>query len=103
MNHWLYVTNLDNWEISKQKNILGVSQGNKKRVSQISKGDRILVYTKSEKIEDMIIPPRIVAEYEAKSAVFEDRSRLFKAPQVYEGALRHRTPSAPVSSAETSL
>jgi predicted RNA-binding protein len=80
MAYWLYITNSDNWEITKERNLLGAAETKKNALARVNKGDRCLVYVKSETINRDIIGPKIVGEYEVVSEVFEDGTKVFVAP-----------------------
>ena len=76
MNYWIYVTNSDNWAVTKKTNILGASTRHKNALSRVKKGDKCLVYEKGAgRIE-----PKIVAQYEIASTVFEDSKKMFVTP-----------------------
>jgi len=55
--YWIYVTNSDNWTITKKTNILGASARNKNTLSRVKKGDKCLVYVKGEKIARETVEP----------------------------------------------
>jgi predicted RNA-binding protein len=89
MNYWLCVTNQENWEVIKEKNIWGVEERHRNTILKVKPGDRLLIYVMSTKKENETLPPRIVAAYEAVSEVFTDPSRLFKG-KVYPLRVRLR-------------
>jgi len=74
MAYWIYVTNSDNWAVTKKTNILGASTRYKNTLSRVQKGDKCLVYVKGqgERVE-----PKIVAQYDIASTVFEDSKKMF--------------------------
>ena len=78
MAYWLCITNEENWNVIKEKNIWGVPQRHKNTIAKVKPGDKCLIYVMSTKKDKGVIPPRIVAAYEIISDVFEDRSRIFK-------------------------
>jgi predicted RNA-binding protein len=80
MSYWIYVTNSDNWAVTKKTNILGASAKYKNTLSRVKKGDKCLVYVKGENHAGEWVTPKIVAEYEIASTVFEDSKTLFVAP-----------------------
>jgi predicted RNA-binding protein len=80
MSHWIYVTNSDNWAVTKKTNILGASARYNNSLSKVKKGDKCLVYVKGEVIAGEKIEPKIVALYEIASTVFEDTKRMFVTP-----------------------
>ncbi|MGA9079825.1 MAG: EVE domain-containing protein [Halobacteriota archaeon] len=77
MSYWIYVTNSDNWAVTKKTNILGASARHKNALSRVNKGDKCLVYVKGADRTE----PKIVAQYEIASTVFEDTSKMFVTPQ----------------------
>jgi len=78
MRYWLCVTNQENWEVIREKNIWGVEERHRNSILKVKPGDRLLIYVMGTKKENETLPPRIVAAYEAVSEVFTDSSRLFK-------------------------
>jgi predicted RNA-binding protein len=80
MSYWIYVTNSDNWAVTKKTNILGASARHKNALSRVNKGDKCLIYVKSEIIAGERIEPMIVAQYEIASTQFEDNKKIFVAP-----------------------
>jgi predicted RNA-binding protein len=80
MAYWIYVTNSDNWAVTKKTNILGASARYKIAVSRVSKGDKCLVYVKGEEKASERIDPKIVAEYAIASTVFKDSKKIFVVP-----------------------
>ncbi len=81
MSYWIYVTNSDNWAVTKKTNILGVSARHKNALSRVKKGDKCLIYVKSEKTQAVTTNSRIVGVYEVVSDVFRDSQRIFQSPQ----------------------
>lgn len=80
MSYWIYVTNSENWVVTKKTNILGASAKNKNSLFRVKKGDKCLVYIKGEKIAGETVGPKIVAQYIIASTVFEDSKKMFIAP-----------------------
>jgi predicted RNA-binding protein len=89
MKYWLCVTNQENWEVIREKNIWGVEERHRNAISKVRPGDRLPIYVMGTKKENETLPPRIVAAYEAISEVFTDPSRLFKG-KVYPLRIRLR-------------
>jgi predicted RNA-binding protein len=89
MKYWLCVTNQENWEVIKERNIWGVEERHRNTISKVKPGDRLLIYVMGTKKDDESLSPRIVAVYEAVSEVFIDSSRLFKG-KVYPLRIRLR-------------
>jgi len=78
MKFWLCITNEENWEVIREKNVWGVEERHRNAISTVKPGDRLLIYVMSTKKENEVLPPRIVAAYEAASEVFRDSERIFK-------------------------
>jgi predicted RNA-binding protein len=89
MKYWLCVTNQENWEVIKERNIWGVEERHRNTISKVKPGDRLLIYVMGTKKENESLSPRIVAVYEAVSEVFIDSSRIFKG-KVYPLRIRLR-------------
>jgi predicted RNA-binding protein len=89
MKYWLCVTNQENWEVIREKNIWGVEERHRNAISKVRPGDKLLIYVMGTKKENETLPPRIVAVYEAVSEVFIDSSRIFKG-KVYPLRIRLR-------------
>lgn len=82
MSYWIYITNSDNWMVTKKTSILGASARHKNTLSRTKKGDKCLVYVKSEIVDNETVGPDIVAHYEIASRVFEDSNTMFVAPSI---------------------
>uniref|UniRef100_A0A7C3MFW9 UPF0310 protein ENW66_04150 n=2 Tax=cellular organisms TaxID=131567 RepID=A0A7C3MFW9_ARCFL len=80
MTHWLCITNEENWNVIKQKNVWGVPERHRNTIAKVRPGDKLLIYVKQERDKDEVKEPRIVAVYEAASEVFRDSTKIFKAP-----------------------
>jgi predicted RNA-binding protein len=78
MKYWLCVTNQENWEVIRERNIWGVEERHRNTISKVRPGDKLLIYVMGTKKENESLSPRIVAVYEAVSEVFIDSSRIFK-------------------------
>jgi predicted RNA-binding protein len=89
MKYWLCVTNQENWEVIKERNIWGVEERHRNTISKVKPGDKLLIYVMGTKKDDESLLPRIVAVYEAVSEVFIDSSRIFKG-KVYPLRIRLR-------------
>lgn len=73
MNYWLFVTTPDNWQISKEKNVVGYADRYQNALSRVSKGDKCLLYITSLSAID--------GEYEVVSeTVYSDSKRIFHSP-----------------------
>ncbi len=80
MSYWIYVTNSENWVVTKKTNILGASAKYRKMLSRVNKGDKCLVYVKGEVAAGEKVGSKIVAQYEIASTVFEDNKEMFVRP-----------------------
>jgi predicted RNA-binding protein len=80
MAYWLYVTNFDNWNVTKETNILGVSEKFGKILSRVKKGDKCLIYLKTETVSRERYPPQVAGAYQIVSEVFKDSKVMFHAP-----------------------
>jgi predicted RNA-binding protein len=81
MTYWLCITNEENWNVVKEKNIWGVAERHKNTIAKVKKGDTLLMYLKQEKIGNEKKESRIAGVYEAASAVYTDDKRIFKVPK----------------------
>jgi len=50
MKHWLCLTNLTNWKIIKNEEIYGFNEQNKKYLSILKNGDKIVIYVIPKKV-----------------------------------------------------
>jgi predicted RNA-binding protein len=80
MNHWLYITNSDNWKVTKETNILGASTRYRNALSRMQIGDKCLVYVIGGRSDGEKTLARIVGEYRVASKTFHDSTKIFKAP-----------------------
>jgi predicted RNA-binding protein len=80
MNYWLYITNSENWKVTKETNTLGASTRYKNALSRMQIGDKCLVYVIGGRSDGEKTLPKIVGEYNVASKVFQDSTRIFKAP-----------------------
>jgi predicted RNA-binding protein len=81
MDYWLYITNSDNWQITKETNILGASERYRNALSYMKIGDKCLIYVMSERNKSEITQSKITGEYEVISNMFEESERIFHAPK----------------------
>jgi predicted RNA-binding protein len=66
--------------VTRKSNILGASAKFKNTLSKVKEGDQCLVYVMSERAGGERIEPKIVAQYEIASTVFEDSKKMFATP-----------------------
>lgn len=83
MKSWLCITNNDNWEVTKEKNIWGVSEKNRNVIQKVRIGDKCLFYIVSLKMYKEVFPSRVVGAYEVISDMFIDQTRIFKSAELY--------------------
>ncbi len=76
MAYWLCITNEDNWEIIKEKQIWGVAKRHKNTINKVKTGDRLVIYETQRGGKDFK-PPYIKGIYEVVSEVYEDTSKIF--------------------------
>ena len=80
MRFWLYITTLDNWDISKEKRIIGVGEKHTSLVSKISEGDKGIIYIKCHGSSTKIKDPIVVASFTIGTYFF-DTNQLFFTPK----------------------
>jgi predicted RNA-binding protein len=80
MAYWLYITNSDNWKVTEEKNLLGGARRHKNSLGRMSTGDRVLIYVMSRRHAGEMTVPTIGGEYEVASSLFEEDTKIFKAP-----------------------
>jgi predicted RNA-binding protein len=81
MSYWLCITNEENWNVVKGKNIWGVAQRHKNTILKVKNGDKLLMYLKQEKIGDELKESRISGIFEVQSNVFTSSTKIFKVPK----------------------
>ncbi len=81
MTHWIASSNRDNWEVVGKKHVWGVPKRNKNIMQRVKPGDTILFFVRQEKRDDEILPSAIAGAYTVESEPYEDRSRIFVAPE----------------------
>ena len=79
MNYWLFITNPENWEVTKEKNVLGYAERHKKALSQVHIGDKCLVYVKQTVTKNAVSESSISGGYEIISEIYHDDERIFHA------------------------
>lgn len=70
VNHWLCVTNDENWKIIKNKHVWGVSERHKALINTVNIGDSIIIYIKGGYIGGF---------FEAASNIYYEKKRIFNA------------------------
>jgi predicted RNA-binding protein len=80
MNYWLYITNPDNWEVTKKTNILGASKRFANALSRVKIGDKCLIYVMGSSRGGEIVHSKVVGEYSVASEVVYDSNKIFKSP-----------------------
>jgi predicted RNA-binding protein len=71
MNYWIFITNPENWEVTKEKKVVGYAERYKNALSRVHKGDKCLIYVTKESI--------VNGEYEIDSDVYYDKKSIFHA------------------------
>jgi len=67
-NHWLCVTNEENWDVIKAQKIWGVPKRSKRQIEGVRPGDFLVFY---------VTPKKIGGIFRAVSEPFEDRQKIF--------------------------
>lgn len=80
MTFWLCVTNEENWDVIREKNIWGVPERHRNTIAMVKPGDKCLIYVMSSRKEKQTIPPRVVAAYQVASEMFKDNKKIFSSP-----------------------
>jgi len=80
MTYWLCITNRDNWEVVRKKNVWGVAKRHKNTIAKVKPGDKLVFYVKQERKNKEILEPKIVGIFEVVSEPYTDSSRIFKSP-----------------------
>jgi predicted RNA-binding protein len=81
MTYWLCITNEENWQVVKAKNIWGVAERHKNTIAKVKEGDNLLFYLKQEKINDEITESRITGIFKAASPFYRDDKKIFNVPK----------------------
>lgn len=68
MNHWLCVTNEENWNVIKERKIWGVPKRDKRLIERVKPGDLLVFY---------MMPQRIMGVFKAVSEPFESAEEVF--------------------------
>lgn len=80
MTYWLCITNRENWEVVKEKNVWGVPRRHRNTIAKVNPGDKLVFYVKQERKNKEILEPKIVGIFEVVSEPYTDSSRIFKSP-----------------------
>lgn len=78
MKYWLCITNRENWEVVKEKNVWGVPRRHRNTIAKVNPGDKLVFYVKQERKNKEILEPKIVGIFEVASEPYEDSTRIFK-------------------------
>ena len=65
-NYWLCITNGENWAITKERQIWGVSERHKNIVGKVKEGDYLVFYNIMEKKDGEVIQPQLRGVYKLK-------------------------------------
>jgi len=91
MTYWLIVTTRENWNVIKEKHVVGISERYKKWFLNVQKGDKCLFYIRREYIKRENKPPEVAEP--AVSGVFEvisttyDNQRIFTPPPIRQNEI----------------
>ncbi|MFA4877048.1 MAG: EVE domain-containing protein [Methanoregula sp.] len=81
VSYWLAITNHENWDIVKKKNIWGVAKRHLKTIERVKEGDTLLIYVSRKEIDRHKFSPVVITGvFEITSSVFQNYSPLFKTP-----------------------
>lgn len=78
MTYWLCITNRENWEVVKEKNVWGVPRRHRNTIAKVNPGDKLVFYVKQERKDKQVLEPKIVGIFEVASEPYEDSTRIFK-------------------------
>ena len=78
MKYWLCITNRENWEVVKEKNVWGVPRRHRNTIAKVNPGDKLVFYVKQERKDKQVLEPKIVGIFEVASEPYEDSTRIFK-------------------------
>lgn len=67
-NYWMCVTNEENWDVIKKRNIWGVPERDKQRIQAVKTGDILVIY---------VMPKKIGGVFKATSQSFEGQDNVF--------------------------
>ena len=81
MARWLAISNRTNWEVTRKKNIWGVSQRSKNIIGRTKLGDTVLIYVSQQKEGDTLLPSAVAGVFEVTSEPYEERTKVFVAPE----------------------
>lgn len=95
MNHWLCVTNEENWNVVKENKIWGVSARHKNILNMTKIDDFLIFYDREEKIDNQIFPSRISGIFRAASMPFIDKKKIFS-PVLTEDVFPYRVKIDPI-------
>jgi len=84
VTYWLAISNRDNWEIVKKENIWGVAYRHRFSIEKVKKGDVVLFYVSSQKIDNANTPIIITGVFEVLSSFYIDKKRIFLVPKTMD-------------------
>ncbi|WP_457550572.1 EVE domain-containing protein [Archaeoglobus sp.] len=82
MAYWLCITTEKNWNVIREKNVWGVSERHKNVIAKVKPGDKLVIYIKQERVDNVVKEPRIVGVFEVVSDPFKDSTRIFSSKGV---------------------
>ena len=81
MARWLAISNRTYWEVTRKKNIWGVSQRSKNIIGRTKLGDTVLIYVSQQKEGDTLLPSAVAGVFEVTSEPYEERTKVFVTPE----------------------
>ncbi|MCK4476003.1 MAG: EVE domain-containing protein [Methanophagales archaeon] len=97
-NYWICIGNSENWNITKEYQIWGVSEHHRNIIGKVREGDFLVFYTIMEKKEGEVIQPQLRGVYKASSNPFTGYTKVFK--HVGAELFPHRVQLEPVYAPE---
>ena len=82
MAYWLCITTEKNWYVVREKNVWGVPERHKNVIAKVKPGDKLIIYIKQERVDNVVKEPRIVGIFEVVSDPFKDSARIFSSKGV---------------------
>jgi len=68
VDYWICVTNEENWNVVKKRNVWGVPERDRRRIEEVRLGDYLVFY---------LMPRRVAGVFRAASEAFESREPIF--------------------------
>ena len=82
MAYWLCITTEKNWDVIREKNVWGVPERHRNVIAKVKPGDKLVIYIKQERVDNVVKEPRIVGIFEVVSDPFRESTRIFSSKGV---------------------